>query len=111
MTIGHLLNRSVEVWREATVPDGAGGQQTTRVQVATLPVRISQPTAGERVLADAAGADLTHQVYLDPGADVARGDELRDPDGRVLEVLAVIGPSATKYMRADCQQRQTQGGP
>jgi hypothetical protein len=43
-------------------------------------------------------------VYLAPGADVRRGDRLQ-VDQLLLEVLATFGPSAPKYLRADCRLR------
>lgn len=107
--IGHLLNRSVQVWRRAEVDDGTGGQATTWVQVATQRVRISQPTAQERQVAQQAHGDLTHKVYAQPDTDIRRGDELRDTD-LVLRVMATLGPSKDAYLRADCEQLQSEGG-
>ncbi|MFD9905630.1 phage head closure protein [Streptomyces sp. NPDC059063] len=104
--VGHLLNARVEIWRATTTDDGGGGQETTWVHQATPRARLSQPSARERQAADQAEADLTHIVYLAPGADVRRGDELRAP-ATVLEVTAVFEPSAPgTYLRADCTARQ-----
>ncbi|GGV13600.1 head-tail adaptor protein [Streptomyces spectabilis] len=105
--VGHLLNGRVEVWRPVTADDGGGGQDTTWVLQATLRARLAQPSARERQAADQAEADLTHIVYLTPGADVRRGDELRTTAAVVLEVTAVFEPSAPgTYLRADCTARQ-----
>lgn len=105
--VGPLLNNQVTVWRSVTSSDGGGGQDTAWVQQATERARLSQPTARERQAAHQAGAELTHTVYLHPGADVRRADELRTADGRVLEVIGVLEPSMPgTYLRADCTARQ-----
>ena len=106
--VSHLLNTSLEVWRASTVSDGGGGQSTSWQQQSAVRARLSQPSAQERTAADQSGSDLTHVVYLTPGADVRRGDELRSA-GRVLEVLAVLEPSVPgTYLRADCTARQSE---
>ncbi|WP_200302232.1 head-tail adaptor protein [Streptomyces adelaidensis] len=107
---GHLLNRTVEVWRKTAVDDGGGGQQTTWVHQSTPRARKSQPTARERTAADQAGAKLAETWYFNPGTDVQRGDELR-PAGRVLKVIAVFEPSEDDvYLRADCELVQPLNG-
>jgi SPP1 family predicted phage head-tail adaptor len=106
--IGHLLNRTVEVWRRAETDDGTGGQATTWVQTGTHRVRISQPSAQERQVAQQAHSDLTHKVYAQPGTDIRRGDELREA-GLTLRVTATVGPSKDIYLRADCEQLQSEG--
>lgn len=99
----HLLNRELAVWRRAWTVDGSGGRAAAWTEVGTVRARVSQPSAAERSVGQQAGATLTHAVYLLPGAEVARGDELRG-DGQVLEVHAVFEPSGTAvYRRADCQ--------
>lgn len=104
--VGRLLNSSVTVWRATTVDDGGGGQETSWGSVATVRARLSQPSARERQAADQAEASLTHIVYLQPDADVRRGDELRRA-GQVLEVTATFEPSEPgTYLRADCTARQ-----
>lgn len=109
-TVGHLLNDSVEVWRPSTVPDEGGGQVVTYTQVGVERARLSQPSTSTRrnvdeQEADQPHAELTHQVYLAPGADVRRGDELRQA-GLVLRVVATVTPSVPAYLRADAVSRQ-----
>jgi len=106
--IGHLLNRTLEVWRLAAMPDGAGGQTTTLTLVGTVRAKVDQPSTADKVLAQQAGSHHTHTVYLLPTADVARGDELRGT-GQRLKVLAVAGPSSPDYLRADCELTQSEG--
>ncbi|WP_431772185.1 phage head closure protein [Streptomyces cucumeris] len=109
--VAHLLNTSVEVWREVKVSDGGGGSSTSRQKVATLRARASQPSARERQAADQSGAELTHIYYFAPGGDVRRRDELRR-GGQVLTVIAVYEPSVSgTYLRADCSARQPTTGP
>ena len=104
--IARLLNVPVEVWRDQRVSDGMGGWISGRVKVGDTRARISQPAAVERVLAGTAGADLDTVVYLLPGADVRRDDEIRRGP-QVYEVLAVFEPSEPNtYTRADCKRRQ-----
>lgn len=104
----HELNRTFEVWRATTADDGAGGQTEVVVQAGTARARVSQPTAAERVAADAAGARLDSVLYLAPDADVRRRDELRG-DGDTLRVIATTQPSDPVYLRAECEQVQTEG--
>ncbi|WJD99769.1 head-tail adaptor protein [Streptomyces antimycoticus] len=104
--VGRLLNTTAEVWRATTEDDGGGGQSTTWALQSTQRARLSQPSARERQAADQSSADLTHIVYLTPGVDVRRKDELRR-DGLVLEVTATFEPSEPgTYLRADCTARQ-----
>lgn len=108
--IGHLLNRTVEIWRRAETDDGAGGRETTWVRIdPARRVRISQPSTQERVVGQQAHGDLTHHVYARHGADLLRGDEIRDPSaGLTLRVKAVLAPSGPAYTRADCEELQSE---
>ncbi|MFF2774855.1 phage head closure protein [Streptomyces sp. NPDC058052] len=108
--IGHHLNRTLEVWRATLTPDGAGGQRRTMVrQPATVRGKVDQPSATDRLLAQQAGAEHTHDVYLLPTADVERGDELRGA-GQRLTVRFVVEPSSTRYRKAECTLTQTNPG-
>jgi len=107
--VGRLLNASVQVWRVVLADDGGGGQTETWSEISTQRARLSQPTAAQREAGDQDGARLTHVVYLRPGADVRRGDQLRQ-EGVRLEVLATFEPSVRgTYLRADCTSRQHEG--
>lgn len=104
-----LLNTTVEVQRFTEVPDGHGGWNDTWATVATeVPARISQPTDLERQVAQQVQETLTHMVYLEPGADVRRGDQLVNA-GRTLKVTNVIWPSVEIYRRAECQYVEATG--
>lgn len=106
--IGVHLNRRLGHWRQDTVQDGSGGQVTEWVSLGTVRARVSQPTAAERVAAQQAGATHTQPVYVQPRADVRRGDELRGPEGS-WRVTAVFRPSEPVYLRADCELTQGEG--
>lgn len=99
----HELPRVFQVYRTTTADDGAGGQITTRVSVGAVRARVSQPSAAERIAAMQAGAVLTMPVYLQPDADVRRGDELSD-GGETYRVRATVRPSEPAYLRADCER-------
>lgn len=111
---GRYMNRQLEVWRPTTVDDGAGGQETTLVKQA-LPVRakVDQPSPTERLVAAQAGSKHSHDVFLLPGADVLRGDELRGTDklgtAQKFRVLSVAQPSRPIYSKALCELIQTGG--
>jgi SPP1 family predicted phage head-tail adaptor len=108
--VARRLNRTLEVWRPVTTPDGAGGQATVLTQVGTVRAKVDQPSAADRMLAQQSGSRHTHTVYLLPAADVARGDELRGA-GQRLAVHHVFSPSAPNYRRADCELTQSEGEP
>lgn len=114
--IGHLTDRTVEVWRNVRTPDGAGGWLTSRVFSHDLEVRISTASLSERSFArvqvgDMQGAaELSHVVYADGYADLLRGDELFDElfDER-YRVIGTQRPSVPQaYVRANCQLLQVE---
>ena len=108
--IGHLLNRTVTVWREERTETGSGGWTTEWVDKGSRKVRVSQPSAAERLVADRAGAALDAHVYAAHDADIGRGDQLRS-SGETYRVTATISPSVPGvYLRADCEHIQTQKG-
>lgn len=111
--ITHLLNRTLEVWRLVASPDGYGGQ-TTALALQPVPVaaKVDQPSASDQLLAAQLRSKHSHDIYLQPFADVRRGDELRDvdTDERWL-VLAVVAPSTPVYRKAQAQLIQGEGEP
>ncbi|MFC8276255.1 phage head closure protein [Streptomyces sp. NPDC057271] len=109
MSVGRWLNRTLEVWREAFTDDGYGGQESTWVRQSDVRGKVDQPSASDRILAQQASAEHTHDVFLLPTADVERGDELRG-GGQVLKVTFVVEPSSTRYRKAECKLIQRQGG-
>ncbi|WP_435610683.1 head-tail adaptor protein [Streptomyces sp. C10-9-1] len=108
MSIGRLLTRELEVRRPTLTPDGLGGQEVTYPTTGTVRAKVDQPAASERILADRAGSEHTHTVYLLPTADVRRGDQLHGA-GQQLRVLHTVAPSTARYLRAECQLIQREG--
>ncbi|MCY0961569.1 head-tail adaptor protein [Streptomyces sp. H27-H5] len=110
---GRHLNRRLNVWRPATTGDGAGGQETVLALQGTVRAKVDLPSNADRMLAAQAGSPHDHTVYLDPRADVRRGDELRGTDqlghDQVFRVLAVVAPSTPVYRRAACELIQREG--
>ncbi|MFJ5059025.1 phage head closure protein [Streptomyces nigra] len=108
-SIGHLLNRTLEVWRPVAGPgDGLGGRRTTYVATGTtVRAKVDQPSDAERMLAQQAGSEHTHSIYLLPGSDVTRGDELRGA-GQSFRVTATVEPSTPVYLKAQCKLIQSQ---
>lgn len=110
--IGRHLNRTLTVWRETTTDDGAGGQETTVAQVATVRGKVDQPSPTERLIAQQAGSRHSHNIYLLPRADVQRGDELRGTDAlgnaQRFRVQSVVQPSTPVYSKALVELTQSQ---
>lgn len=97
----------MNVWRFTRVSDGMGGWIETWAEVGAVRVRLSQPNATERTLADQTNVRLTHVAYLEPDAAVRRGDELR-VSTRKFKVLATYEPSEPgTYLRAECEETQS----
>ena len=105
----HELPESLHVWRPAATTDDQGGEVVTLTDVGTVRAKVSQPTAAEQIEAQRAGSSLAMIVHLRPDADVRRGDELRRPDGDRLRVKYTVHPSEPVYLRADCEQLQSEG--
>lgn len=86
MSIGHLLNREVEIWRHTRTPDGAGGWFKTLVFSHTEPARISRANVSERSFSRSevgdmqASAELKFIIYFNSDASVRRGDRVFDVD-------------------------------
>ncbi|MEV7584393.1 head-tail adaptor protein [Streptomyces erythrochromogenes] len=110
---GRHLNRRLQVWRPVTADDGAGGQDTSLALQGTVRAKVDQPSNADRMLAAQAGSRHDHTVFLMPGADVRRGDELRGTDqlgqDQRLRVLSVVAPSTPVYRRAACELVQREG--
>jgi SPP1 family predicted phage head-tail adaptor len=104
------LREKLTVWRPTSVSDGQGGTAIDFVQVGrAIRAKVSQPAAAEQIEAQQAGSTMTMIVHMRPDADVRRGDELRRADGDRLRVKYTIHPSEPEYLRADCEQIQSEG--
>lgn len=107
-----LLNSTFTVERRSRVSDGQGGWIITYVAVGTVAGRIRPATSNERLVADSEEQQITHVLYTDAGADVARGDLVTASGGpgelsMTVEVLGVREPSlAGHHWEIDCLERQ-----
>lgn len=101
------LNRTLAVWRETSTADAGGGSSTALAFSHNVAAKVDQPSAAEQLVAAQSGSKHSHNVYLAPGADVARGDELRG-DGQVFTVQSVVEPSEPVYRKAAVELVQSQ---
>lgn len=108
----HELNRRFKVMRPVTVSDDIGGSTVNEVQVGRpIRVKVSQPAGVEQLEAQQAGASFSVIVHAKPNADIRRGDHLVAlDDGDDLRVKSTVMPSEPVYLRADCEQIQSEGG-
>lgn len=105
--VAHLLNRTLTVWRPSLTPDGSGGFDVDFDDVGEVRAKVDQPSTLERQRADQWGSEHTHNIYLEPDAQVFRGDELRGDD-QVFRVLATVEPSYAVYLKAPAQLVQAE---
>jgi hypothetical protein len=106
----HELNRRFEVWRNTLTDDDLGGTTVTPQSRGEVVARIPQPAPVEQIQAQQASSSFSVTAYFLPGADVRRGDRLVAPDnGDSLRVKFTIVPSEPEYLRADCEQLQSEG--
>ena len=122
MTVSHLLNRELDVYRTTGERTPTGGLATQRTRLGAVWARVPQPSSGtgpagsERALArtgvgpQQGGAELAHPVYTEPDEDIRRGDELTDQaTGQVWRVVAAVAPSVEgTYLRLDCEVHQAE---
>lgn len=105
----HELREVLSVWRPGEVDDDQGGNEVALVKVGEVRAKVSQPAAAEQIEAQQAGTSMTMIVHMRPEADVRRGDFLVRTDGDRLRVKYTIHPSEPVYLRADCEQLQSEG--
>jgi hypothetical protein len=55
------------------------------------------------------GSALTIILHFRPDADIRRGDILVRSDGDRMRVKYTVHPSERVYLRADCEQLQSEG--
>ena len=108
----HEMPRRFKVMRPTTTGDDVGGTDVGEVQVGRpIRAKVSQPAGVEQLEAQQAGASFSVIVHMLPSVDVRRGDHLVAlDDGDDLRVKSTIMPSEPVYLRADCEQIQSEGG-
>lgn len=101
-----LLNNDAAISRRQRTADGQGGHVIGYTPVETRPGRIRPASSAEREVAMAEERRITHVLYLEAEADVARGDQVVI-DGLTVEVEGVREPSrAGEHLEIDCEERQ-----
>lgn len=107
----HELRRRFRVMRPTLTSDTGGGSTVTETDKGIVRAKVSQPAAVEQLEAQQAGASFSVIAHLRPDADVRRGDRLLAlDDGDSLRVKSTVMPSEPTYLRADCEQIQSEGG-
>lgn len=108
----HELTRRFRVMRPTLSRDDLGGSTPTEVQIGRpIRAKVSQPAGVEQLEAQQAGASFSVIVHMLPKVDVRRGDHLVAlDDGDDLRVKSTVVPSERVYLRADCEQIQSEGG-
>src|SRR5512138_3787927 len=96
--------------RPATTGDDVGGSSVTEIDKGVIRAKVSQPIGKERLDAMQERTSFAVIVHMRPGTDVRRGDHLVAlDDGDDLRVKSTVMPSEAVYLRADCQQFQSEG--
>jgi hypothetical protein len=114
VSIGHLCRTVLTVHRPTPTDDGMGGRTVTYTSIGQVRVQVNQPTAEERMLAQQAGAELSHVLHAVASVDVRRGDELDGdlpsdvPVGRRLRVIATVSNSRSTYTRIEAEITQAE---
>lgn len=105
------LTRRFKVMRPTSTGDDVGGSSVTEQQVGgIIRAKVSQPAGVEQLEAMQAGTSFAVIVHMRPREDVRRGDHLVAlDDGDDLRVKSTVVPSEAIYLRADCEQIQSEG--
>lgn len=105
------LTRRFRVMRPTATGDDVGGSSVTEIDKGIVRVKVSQPAGVEQLEAMQAGTSFAVILHLKPRADVRRGDRLVAlDDSDNLRVKSTVMPSEAVYLRADCEQIQSEGG-
>ena len=112
--VSHWLNRTLSVWRPSQTADGAGGYTVSYVLQGTVKCKVDQAPGTERLAAAELGAEHTHNIYCETGADVLRNDRLCpstvDPNtpakGELYRVMSTTVPSSPRYLKAMCEREE-----
>jgi len=98
-----LLNNLFTVERRTRASDGQGGWTIGYAALDALLGRMRPASSSEREQALQQQRELTHVLYCDAIADVARGDRVTG-DGATWDVLGVREPSrADHHYEIDCR--------
>lgn len=102
-----LYNETAAVQRPTRTSDGQGGWTDTLQPAGTIRCRVRTWTSEEALIARQGGVNLSHILYTDHDADLARNDVVTFR-GVVADVRSIRRPSEPQHhMVADLQERQT----
>jgi hypothetical protein len=109
VSIISLLNKVVDIRRNVADYDDMGGvQYTLTTYSASNPCRISSSVPSEVSTGPTQYAEATVMIYILPGLDVMRDDQVVD-GSTIYEVLGVRDPSVDDHHTALVCKVQTDG--
>jgi SPP1 family predicted phage head-tail adaptor len=85
--------------------DGAGGVTRDYAAIATLWAAVTPIAARPAVVADAAGATVTHRIVIRAGPDVTTRHRLRD-GARTFQVVALREDERRRFLLIEARERQ-----
>ena len=109
--------RTLNVWREMSIPDGSGGQTVLFVLEGPDLFKVVQSTAEERIAAQQSGGEHTHNIYAEPDVDVRRTDRLApagvNPNNTLgyYRILGTATDDVGSYDYAKWKAERVEAGP
>jgi SPP1 family predicted phage head-tail adaptor len=99
------LNRRLVLEEPVESADGAGGVTRSYAAVTTLWAAVRPAAARGNVVADAAGATVTHRIVLRARTDLTTRHRLRD-GLRIFRIVALRDPDgAGRYIEIAAEER------
>lgn len=83
------LRHTIDIEREQSTPDGAGGSLITWETVATVRAFIKPMSGGERLQSMRLEATVTHRIFIRYRSDILTSDRIVY-DGRPMQIRALI---------------------
>lgn len=105
MTAAGDLNRRLVLEAPVETDDGAGGVTVTYQTVATLWANVTPVSARGDVVADRAGATVTHRITLRARSDVTTRHRFQDGDA-VYRIAALRQSADRRFLLIDAAERR-----
>jgi SPP1 family predicted phage head-tail adaptor len=99
------LNRRLTLEAPAETPDGAGGVTRIYAAVATLWAAVEPAAARGDVVADAAGATVTHRILIRHSPDITTRHRLRD-GARIYRIVALRELHGRRFLDISAEERR-----
>ena len=99
------LNQRLVLEAPTETPDGAGGVTRSYVDAATLWAEVTPLSARERVVADAAGASVTHRIRIRMRGDVTTRHRLR-LGLRAFRIATVRQDAPGRFLLIEAEERR-----